>query len=155
MLREEIAVGSELGKRIDLSLRQGLLLSDEDLLQVIRARIDHLPEHKGIIFDGVPRTIRQAEELMAILQADDYGNFITIFVDVPRDVATVRLLKRAEIEHRPDDTPEVIAVRLKQYEDQTLPVLHYLKQQTRLIDIDGTPSIEAIEKNIAREFQLS
>jgi len=81
-------------------------------------------------------------------------DFATLFVNLPREESIARLLKRAEIEKRADDTREKIEFRLEQYEKDTLPVLEYLKQHSNFFEIDGRPTIEEVTKKINELLDL-
>jgi len=77
-----------------------------------------------------------------------------VFIDLPREESLKRLLLRAEKEGRADDTAERISFRLQQYEQDTLPVLEYLKHQGAFLKIDGTPSVEKVTAEINHSLQL-
>ena len=142
--------GQTIGSLID----KGTLLTDEQVLDVFKAKMKYLAADHGIIFDGIPRRIGQAEYLMKFLQDQGRKSFITLFLDVPREESIRRLLLRATVENRPDDTPEAIDFRLKQYEEETVPMLDYLKTCTLFLDVDGSPSIPEVERAVEDALQL-
>ncbi|MFH0890930.1 MAG: hypothetical protein V1856_02780 [Candidatus Liptonbacteria bacterium] len=80
---------------------------------------------------------------------------LTLYIDLPREESIRRLLSRAEIEKRTDDTREKIEARLREHESTTLPMLDYMKQRTRFISIDGTPSIAEVTKEIFKFLEIS
>ena len=126
----------------------GVLLTDERLYEVVKSRLSQIPRGTGVIFDGIPRRVSQAEFLLDYLKQQGRTEFATLFVDLPKEESLARLLKRAEIEGRKDDRPEKIEFRLKQYQEDTRPVLDFLKKQTKFFEIDGEPEIEEVTKNI-------
>lgn len=154
ILREVAAGNTVLGIRIKNLIDSGVLLKDEDLYQVVKMRLGEIPKTKGVIFDGIPRRLGQAEFLLNFLKSQGRTDFTTLFVDLPREESLARLLKRAQIEKRADDTKEKIEFRLKQYEEETTPVLDFLKQNSQFFEIDGRPSIEIVSKEITKLLGL-
>ncbi len=154
ILREVAAGDTILGIRIKNLIDSGVLLQDDDLYQVVKMRLGEIPKTKGVIFDGIPRRLGQAEFLLDFLKKQGRDNFTTLYVSLPREESLARLLKRAETEKRADDTKEKIEFRLKQYEEETLPVLDFLKQNSQFFEIDGTPSIEEVVKKISQTLGL-
>jgi adenylate kinase len=154
MLRQVAKEKWDLGRKIKSLIDNGVLLSDDQLYEVVDAKLAMIPANKGVIFDGIPRRVSQAEHLMAFLKYQGRKDFLTLFVNLPKEESLARLLKRAGIEKRTDDTKEKIEFRLKQYEKDTLPVLDYLKTQTQFIEIDGTPPIEEVTKSINHALNL-
>lgn len=148
ILREEAKIDSEFGRHIADLINNGHLLDDADLLEVITDKLETMPRATGIIFDGIPRRIGQAQFLLDYLQAHGRHKFGTIFLDIPFDVSVNRLLERAHHEFRQDDTEEAIRNRLALYEKETLPVIELLRKETHLYDIDGTPPIPEVTKLI-------
>jgi adenylate kinase len=154
ILREVARENSELGRKVKNLIDNGILLKDEQLYEVVDSRLSRISADQGVIFDGIPRRVGQAEHLLGFLKKQGRKNFVTLFVNLPREESISRLLKRAEIEKRADDTREKIEFRLRQYEQDTLPVLDYLKLQSDFIEIDGTPSIEIVAKKINEQLGL-
>lgn len=154
ILRDVAAGDTELGKKVKNLIDSGVLLTDENLYEVVDNRLGEIAHDVGVIFDGIPRRVAQALHLMEFLKKQGRKDFATLFVNLPREESIARLLKRAEIEKRADDTREKIEFRLQQYEQETLPVLDYLKKQTRFFEIDGTPSIEEVENKINKVLGL-
>jgi adenylate kinase len=155
ILREVAAGDTALGKRVKNLIDSGVLLTDENLYEVVDSRLGEIAHNVGVIFDGIPRRVAQAEHLMEFLQKQGRKDFVTLFVNLPREESIARLLKRAEIEKRADDTREKIEFRLEQYTKDTLPVLDYLKQRSNFFEIDGTPSVEGVKGNIDKILGLN
>jgi adenylate kinase len=149
IFREISKSETELGKKVAGLINQGALVTDDIVLEMVKHKLSEIPKGQGIIFDGVPRTLPQADFLIPCLHEMEYKSFVTLFIDLPRTESVSRLLKRAETEHRTDDTEEKINFRLDQYERDTLPVLDYLKKCSTFISIDGKPSIEQVTAAIS------
>lgn len=144
ILRAEIAKQGETGKKIETLVNTGVLLSDADMYPVIESHLGDIPKDKGIIFDGFPRRLSQAYYIMGLLRGMGRKDMTTLFLDVPREDSVGRLHHRAEIEHRADDTDEVITKRLDQFDVETMPVLDYLETATKFYRVDGRPAIAEV-----------
>ncbi|MBI3231747.1 MAG: nucleoside monophosphate kinase [Candidatus Doudnabacteria bacterium] len=145
---------TDLGHQVKNMIDNGILLPDETLFQVLESRLLQIGKNQGVIFDGLPRRVGQAEFLMGFLQKRGRQNFTTLFIDIPKEESLKRLLGRAKGEGRADDTREVIEKRLEQYYESTLPVVEYLKKKTHFIEIDGRPPIDEITKKIDSALKL-
>jgi adenylate kinase len=132
----------------------GVLFPDQFLLEIVKEKLVSLPNDQGIIFDGIPRRIGQAQFLVDYLKQQNRNRMVTLFLDLPREESLNRLLLRAETEGRKDDTREAIEFRLQQYEQDTIPVLDYLRQHSIFMTIDGTPSIGDVTHAINRALEL-
>jgi adenylate kinase len=147
ILREIIHEGGPLAERVSV-INQGTLLSDELIIEVIKEKLYTIPLGQGVIFDGIPRRLGQAEFLLGFLKEQKRDTMATLFFDLPREDSIRRLSLRGQKEGRADDTPEGITFRLSQYEEAIKPTLEYLRKETKFIDIDGRPSVEEVAKNI-------
>ena len=142
------------GEKVHEITDRGVYLSDPQLLEILNFKLPDIPKSRGIIFDGVPRRIGQAEFLLKWLAERGKKNLVTIFLNLPREESLRRLLLRAEIEKRPDDTPAAIQSRLKLYEEVTLPILDYMRANTEFIEIDGQPAISEVTKEIDKAIGI-
>lgn len=154
ILREVASSNTILGIKVKQLIDSGVLLEDEDLYQVVKMRLNEIPTSKGVIFDGIPRRLGQAEFLLNFLKEQGRTNFTTLYVSLPKEESIARLLKRAELEKRADDTLEKIEFRLEQYEKETVPVLDFLKTNSNFYEIDGKPEISVISKNIRTTLNI-
>ncbi len=136
-----------LAKKVEV-INQGVFLTDEVIIEVSEDRLKKIPRGQGIIFDGIPRRPIQARFLIDFLREQQRRQPVTLLIDVPRAVSVERILSRAKIEGRVDDTPEMIDKRLQFYEEVILPLMDMLKEETRFITVDGTPSVEEVEQRI-------
>lgn len=155
ILRETAASGTELGTTVKNLIDQGVLLEDDLLLQVAASKLDTIDPQQGVVFDGIPRRLGQAEFIMNHLTQQGRSNFTTVFLDIPKEETMHRLTLRAQKEGRADDTPEKIEFRLQQYYADTLPVLDFLKTRTHFVEVDGRPEIEQVTKNIIAALELN
>lgn len=137
MLRNAIAAGSELGRRVQPILESGELVPDDMMIELIRERLQSEDAENGFVLDGFPRTMRQAEALDSMLA--DIGRPLSIVFElqVPDEVAIERLHRRAEEEGRADDTPEAIEKRLELYHRETEPLVAHYRILGNLIGIHG------------------
>ncbi len=142
MLREEVKKGSELGAKAKSIMEKGELVPDDLIVAMIKSRLTD--GDSGVILDGFPRTVAQAEALDTMLT--EAGEVIdrALLVDVSDEEVTKRLLGRAEIEGRADDTPDVIGNRLNVYKQQTEPIVDYYSKLSKLSRINGEQAIEQV-----------
>ncbi len=150
--REAATKDSELGRKVKNMVDNGIYLDDETLLAVAKEKLESFSPSQGIIFDGIPRRLSQAEFLTNFLKSQGRPDPVTVFINIPKEETLKRLLKRAEVEHRVDDTPEKIEKRLQQYYDETLPVLEFMKQKGKFIEINGMPPIEEVSQTISQSL---
>lgn len=129
VLRAEIKNGTELGKIAQGYIDNGQLIPDELMIDILASKYDSLPAGKGVIFDGFPRTIAQAEALKKMLEerGDSLGMMIELIV--PEDVLMFRLLRRAKLEGRADDNEETIRKRFEVYHNQTEPLSRWFEAE--------------------------
>ena len=145
LLRNEIASGSELGERIKAKIDKGKLISDEIITDILVNEIDKMGKDiPGIIFDGFPRTLDQAEILYRLLEERGMEVSVMINLEVDEEELIKRLLYRAKIAGRPDDNIDVIKKRLKVYHKKTEPVIDFYKKKGKFRKIDGSGSIDEI-----------
>ena len=151
ILREEMAAGTELGNRVKDVYDRGDLVSDDLMIELIRARLEHPDTEPGFVLDGFPRTSVQAEALDSIL-ADIGRTFNVAFaLQVPDEIAFERLRRRAELEGRADDTDEAIQRRLDTYHRETEPLLEYYRTRGNLVPIHGNRT----ENEVFAEIQAA
>jgi len=151
LLRAEAESGSEKGQIISKILAKGELVPFETIVTILEQAM--LLSPNGFILDGTPRDLKQAEYLDWFLKEKKIEIDKIILLDIPKEVSLQRLSKRAEIEHRADDTSEAINERLSIYEKNTLPVVENYKNQGKLLIIDGTPDIQTIFQDIVNHLK--
>ena len=143
------------GEKVGEILDRGAYLSDAQLFEILNLKLPEIPDGKGIIFDAIPRRIGQAEFILKWLAERGNKNLVTIFLNLPREESLRRLMLRAEIEKRADDTLAAIRSRLKLYEEVTLPILDYMRTHTKFIEIDGSPSVSEVTNEIDKAMGLN
>jgi adenylate kinase len=148
MLRAAIDQGTELGKKVKPILERGELVPDELMINLIRHRLEQPDAERGFVLDGFPRTSTQADALDAMLDEIDRDLSVVFEFQVPDDVATERLLKRAELEGRTDDAPDVIARRLKLYHAQTEPLVEHYRMQGNLVGLHADRPVNQVFSEI-------
>ena len=148
VLRAEIATGSELGKTAKEMIDNGQLIPDELMVSILASKLDALKESKGVIFDGFPRTIAQAEALKKML--NERGEDVTAMIelDVPEDELMTRLLLRGKASGRADDNEETIKKRLVVYNEQTSPLKEWYKNDGKHCYINGLGELDRIFADI-------
>ena len=149
MLRAAIANETPLGLQVKPILDRGDLVSDELVVALIRERLAEADAAGGFVLDGFPRTLAQAEALDAMLAEIGRSLDAVIVLEVPDDVARVRMLERA----RKDDTPDVIENRLRTYHEQTAPLVDWYRARDKVVPVDGTESIEQVWHQIETALQ--
>ena len=122
VLRAQIKAGTELGKLAQGYINNGQLIPDELMIDILAKTYDELPAGKGVIFDGFPRTIAQAEALKKMLAERGHDMGVMIELVVEEDVLMARLLNRAKEQGRADDNEETIHKRFQVYHSQTAPL---------------------------------
>jgi adenylate kinase len=137
MLRQAMADGSELGRRVKPIYDRGDLVPDHLMVELIRERLLAPDTQDGFILDGFPRTMPQAEELDTMLSEIDRPLSVVFELQVPDEVAIERLTRRAGDEGRADDTPEAIAKRIDLYHRETEPLVSHYRLAGNLVGIHG------------------
>ncbi len=154
VLRAEIKNGTELGKIAEGYTTTGKLVPDELMIKILAKTYDEQPKGKGVIFDGFPRTIAQAEALKEMLEkrGDSLGIMIELLVD--EDVLMARLLNRAIEQGRADDNEETIRNRFEVYKTQTAPLSEWFEKEgiRHTFSWSEHPSLESIVESIFAEI---
>ncbi|MDE0065517.1 MAG: adenylate kinase [Acidimicrobiaceae bacterium] len=134
MLRSAVAQGTELGLQASKIMDAGGLVSDEIMNGIVAERFSHSDvSERGVLLDGFPRTVDQANALEGILEGLSLDLRIALNLDVPIEIVTQRMLDR----RREDDTPEAIQRRLELYETETAPLLDWFTSRDLLSTVDG------------------
>lgn len=178
MLRAEVAGGSAIGKQAKAIMERGELVPDQILIDMIAARIGQPDAARGILLDGFPRTVGQAEALDAMLAARGQKLDRVIQLVVDNDAMVQRIAGRyacakcgagyhdtnrkpkregvcdacggTQFVRRPDDKPETVRTRLEAYDRQTAPLLPYYKLRGILSPVDGMVAIDEVTQHIGK-----
>ena len=153
MFRAAIAAGTELGKQVEPILASGKLVPDETTIALIRERLAEADARDGFVLDGYPRNLPQAEALDEMLSEIGRGLDAVLLFDLSDDVATERMLRRAEDEGRADDTPDVIAERLRTYHEHTEPVVEHYRLAGRLVSLNGARPIDEVWSEVQQALR--
>ena len=149
VLRAEIKNGTELGKTAKSYIDQGQLIPDELMVSILANVYDGFgKDHQGVIFDGFPRTVPQAEALKAMLQARNHRVAAMIELDVPEEILMDRLINRGKISGRSDDNEETIKKRLGVYHSQTAPLADWYQAEGIRHKVKGYGGIDNIFADI-------
>ncbi len=153
MLRFEMDQKTDLGEKIREGMDNGEYVSDELALQLIKKSIDKAPNAKGFVFDGFPRTIKQAQALDILLAQMNTSISVMIALEVSENELVIRLTERSKISGRGEDQGEkVIKKRLDIYNQKTKPLMNYYKEKNKLQVINGIGSVNEIFKQIRKEI---
>lgn len=148
MLRRAISEGRELGKTAKDYIDRGQLVPDDVIVGMIADFLDDKKGSKGVIFDGFPRTLKQAEALKTMLNERGTDIHILLDLQVEDEELVERLLERGKISGRSDDNPETIKARLDVYHTQTAPLATYYIGEGKHVPIKGIGQIEEIFERI-------
>ena len=148
MLRDAVAAKTAVGLQAQAVMARGDLVSDDIVIAVAEQRLAAPDARRGFILDGFPRTPGQAAALDAMLARLGTPLERCIALTVDEDQVVRRLIKRAEIEGRSDDSEETVRKRLKVYHAQTEPLIAHYKAQGIVRAVDGDASVEEVGKRI-------
>lgn len=149
VLRSEIKKGTELGQLAASYIDKGNLIPDDLMINILAGVYDGFGRgHKGVIFDGFPRTIPQAEALKKMLEERGDKVAAMIELDVPEEELMTRLIKRGQESGRADDNEETIKKRLVVYHSQTQPLIEWYKKEGLHHHINGSGTLERIFADI-------
>tara|TARA_B100000700_G_scaffold142720_1_gene158651 strand:- start:726 stop:1277 length:552 start_codon:yes stop_codon:yes gene_type:complete len=149
ILRKEIDKKSSTGLEAQKYMNAGNLVPDDVLLAMMKSTLTELKD-KGVILDGFPRTIPQAEGLSNIFKSLNQKIDGIINIEVDKNILIARLIERAKNSGRADDTEEVIVNRQNVYLDLTAPLIEYYKND--IINIDGDGSIDKVTERILKRI---
>jgi len=176
ILREEVELGTELGRKAKAYMDRGELVPDALVIEMLRGRLDS-SRSRGFILDGFPRTISQAEALERMVRLDRVLNIHLSEEEVVRRLSARRVCKSCgrnynlisnppkvegrcdacggELIQRDDDKPEVIRRRYRVYEAETAPLKDFYRQRGLLVEVEGDRPIGAVFEEALRLLSLS
>ncbi len=144
LLRAAVKEGTPLGKQAQQYMNKGELVPDDVILGIVEEKLASPDAAKGVIMDGFPRTIAQAEAVDDLLSARGSRVDKVVTFDVPDGELVIRMLGRAQVDGRSDDTPDTIRKRLEVYRSETAPLISYYKRQSVVTSIDATGTIDDV-----------
>jgi adenylate kinase len=148
LLRAAVRDGTPLGRQAKGYMDQGLLVPDPVILGLIRGILDSPAGRRGMLMDGFPRTVPQAEAVDRFLAERKERVDLVLVLEVADDELVKRLLARAAKEGRSDDNPESIKQRLAVYERQTAPLVAYYERQGVVRRVAGAGCVEEIQARV-------
>ena len=153
LLRDHVSRGTELGKAVQEHLDRGELVPDDVVLEMVR---DALEQHRGdgYILDGIPRTMAQARALHEICVELDMTADVALHLQVEDDELVRRLLARASVQGRSDDTEEVIRRRLGLYYDVTHPILRWYDERGILVSVDAGRKADVVGRHVLTALEV-
>lgn len=150
LLRDHIRRGTDLGRTADAFISKGQLIPDDLMIQILDDTLEREAKGKrGVVFDGFPRTIPQAEALKELLKKRGTDLHAVVGLEVPEEELVDRMIKRGKDTGRADDNPETIKNRLKVYHEQTHPLREYYNKEGKYLAIDGMGVVDDIFKSIS------
>jgi len=153
MFRAEQAAGTDFGKRVGEIMESGELVPDELTVAMIQDRLSRPDASEGFVLDGFPRNLAQADALDEMLGSIGRELDAILFFDVSDEVGVERALKRAELENRADDTPDVIGKRLEIYHRETEPIVEHYRTTGKLVPLHAGRTVEEVWREIAESLQ--
>lgn len=176
-LREIAKTDTDLGKKIKERIDQGMLVEPEMVTEVIKEKISKIPYEQGLIIEGYPRNISQYEHMKKFYLGSGRKDYQVLFIEIPKEESIKRLSSRRVCEdcgknyivgtvdecshcggnlvQRHDDYPEAVENRLAWSNSELMPLVNLLKEEGKLIIIDGRPSVEEVFQNIIEKLNLS
>jgi adenylate kinase len=172
MLRAAVKAGTELGRQADALMKAGALVPDDLVIGIVRERLREPDARAGVLFDGFPRTVPQAEALDAMLAQEGVRLDVVVLLEVPDELIVRRIVGRrtdpedngriyhlefdppppaivGRLVHRKDDTEEAVRARLGAYHAQTAPLVPYYEAKGLLRRVDGVGSLDEVAGRIA------
>lgn len=150
LFRLHLSQSTELGRQAQSFMDAGNLVPDELVIRMVEERIEELPDSRGFIFDGFPRTVAQAEALDRMLEHRGIPISGMIALEVDDDELRSRIRFRAQSSGRVDDQDEdKISNRIRVYKEETLPVIDHYKKKGKFHSVKGVGSIDEIFLNLS------
>ena len=154
LLRDHIKRGTELGKTADSYISKGQLIPDQLMIDILDDVLEKEAAGKeGVVFDGFPRTIPQAEALKGLLRKRGTDLHAVVGLEVPEDELVQRMIARGKETGRADDNIDTIKNRLDVYHKQTLPLKEYYTNEGNYLAVNGTGIVDEIFSDIASKLE--
>jgi adenylate kinase len=148
LLRDAVKRGTPIGLKAKAVMEAGHLVGDDIILGVVRDELARPEAARGVVLDGVVRTVPQAEGVDRLLAEQGRSLDAVLFFDVTDDEILSRLEKRRTIEGRADDDPAAVATRLKAYRDQTAPVLAWYEQRNLVLRVPAIGPVDEVARRV-------
>jgi adenylate kinase len=148
IFRANVSKGTPLGIEAQRYMDAGEYVPDEVTNLMVRDRIDESDAAPGFLLDGYPRTLAQVEELDGMIGFTGHALDAVVCLTVDSEEIVQRLLQRAELEGRADDTEEVVRRRQEVYAEQTEPLIGVYRQRGIVIEVDGLGEVDDVTARI-------
>jgi adenylate kinase len=148
IFRANVAGRTPLGLEAQRYMDAGEYVPDEVTNAMVRDRLGLPDAEPGFLLDGYPRTLAQVDELDGMLKDLAVSLDAVVSLTAVEEELVQRLLQRAHIEGRPDDTEEVIRRRQEVYREQTEPLISVYRERGRLVEVDGMGEVDAVTHRI-------
>jgi adenylate kinase len=148
IFRANVSKGTELGLKAQQFMDAGEYVPDEVTNLMVRHRIDEEDAAPGFLLDGYPRTLAQVEELDGMITFTGHKLDAVVVLTVDQDEIVSRLLQRAQVEGRADDTEDVIRRRQEVYVEQTEPLIDVYRSRGLLVEVDGMGEVDEVKARI-------
>jgi adenylate kinase len=148
IFRANVSAGTPLGVEAKRYMDAGEYVPDEGTNRMVRNRIGEPDASDGFLLDGYPRTLAQVEELDGMIRFTGHQLDGVVVLTVDQDEIVDRLLQRAQVEGRADDTEDVIRRRQEVYLEQTAPLIEVYQGRGLLVEVDGLGEVDEVTKRI-------
>jgi adenylate kinase len=148
ILRDEIKINSDIGKKITNDMNDGIFISDDIVNKLVEKLVNDPQKKDRFIFDGYPRSLSQAKNLDNLLNESNQHIDCIFFLNVNKDTIIERIKRRKTEENRSDDELNTILRRYDTYMETTKPVLDFYSKNSNFHEIDGSQKIEEITSKI-------
>lgn len=155
MFRMHISQDTSLGQKVKQILADGLLVPDSITIEMLEEEVSANPNVAGFIFDGFPRTVKQAETLDGFLKTKDEKIDLVIQLDVNEAEIKERIAERHKTSGRSDDGADKLIRRIDEYFNKTIHVLPYYENQDKVVKVNGIGKIDEIFDKIGSEIAKS
>lgn len=155
IFRANVAEGTPLGVEAQRYMDAGDYVPDEITNQMVRNRLAEADAEGGFLLDGYPRTLAQVEELDAMIEPSGHRVDAVVVLTVDQDEIVQRLLQRAQVEGRADDTEDVIRRRQEIYAEQTAPLIDVYRQRGVLVEVDGMGEVAEVTSRVFSALQAT
>jgi adenylate kinase len=154
IFRANVSQGTPLGLEAKRYMDAGEYVPDEVTNLMVRNRIDEDDARPGFLLDGYPRTLAQVEELDGMIRFTGHALDAVVVLTVDQDEIVNRLLQRAQVEGRADDTEDVIRRRQELYGEQTEPLIEVYRERGLLVELDGMGDVDEVTKRIFEALDI-
>jgi adenylate kinase len=150
IFRANVTAGTPLGLEAKRYMDAGEYVPDEVTNLMVRNRIDEDDALRGFLLDGYPRTVAQVEELDGMIKHTGHELDTVLVLAVDEEELVQRLLQRAQLEGRADDTEDVIRRRQELYKEQTAPLIDVYRDRGILLEVDGMGVVDEVSSRLAK-----